>query len=281
VRRLLDSHLHTWERDKHPQPWLDAQPMAAIDRDFPPAAAVTELAVHGVDGCVAVQCVNDFSETVDLLATAQTLAPVRGVVGWLDLTADVPAQVRSLRGSPGGDLLVGVRHVTFAEPDVRWLARDDVRRGLAAIGDAGLAYDLLIAHHQLPLAAQVARDLPGTRFVLDHLGKAPLRSTELVTWARDLTDLARCPNVTMKVSGIVTEDDWYSWSTHRLRPVIDHALATFGPQRLLFGSDWPVVELAGGYGPWLEAYLELTDDLPADERAAIDGGNAIRTYGLA
>ena len=281
MRSLLDAHLHMWERDKHPQPWIDASSMAAIDRDFPPDAVVAELAAHGVDGCVVVQCVNELSETVDLLATAQTLAPVRGVVGWLDLTADVPAQIRSLRGSPGGDLLVGVRHVTFVEPDARWLARDDVRRGLSAIGDAGLAFDLLIAHHQLALATQVARDLPGTRFVLDHLGKVPLRSTELVTWARDLADLARCPNVAMKVSGVVTEDDWSSWTARRLRPVIEHALATFGPQRLLFGSDWPVVELAGGYGPWLEAYLELTDDLSADERAAIDGGNAIRTYGLA
>ena len=281
MRRLLDSHLHVWERDEHPQPWIDPVQMSAIDRDFPPGAAVAELAAHGVDGCVVVQCVNESSETVDLLATAGTLAPVRGVVGWLDLTADVPAQIRSLRGSPGGDLLVGVRHVTFVEPDARWLARDDVRRGLAATGDAGLTFDLLIAHHQLPLATEVARDLPGTRFVLDHAGKVPLRSTEPATWARDLADLARCPNVTMKVSGLVTEDDWSSWSTPRLRPVIQHALATFGPHRLLFGSDWPVVELAGGYGPWLEAYLELTDDLSVDERAAIDGGTAVRTYRLA
>ena len=154
-------------------------------------------------------------------------------------------------------------------------------RGLSAIGDAGLAFDLLIAHHQLSLATEVVRSLPETRFVLDHLGKAPMRSTQLATWARDLAVLARCPNVTMKVSGVVTEDDWYSWSTQRLRPVVEHALATFGPDRLLFGSDWPVVELAGGYRPWLESYLELTDDLTAGERDAIDGGNAARTYRLA
>jgi L-fuconolactonase len=281
MRRLLDAHLHVWMRDVHPQPWIDPVTMAAIDRDFPPGTAVAELASHGVDGCVVVQCVNELSETVDLLATAATLAPVRGVVGWLDLTADVPAQLRSLRGSPGGDLLVGLRHVTFVEDDVRWLARDDVRRGLAAAGGADLTFDLLIAHHQLPLAAEVARDLPGTQFVLDHLGKVPLQGTGLATWARDLADLARCENVSVKVSGLVTEDDWSTWSVPRLTPVIEHALATFGPQRLLFGSDWPVVELAGGYGPWLEAYLELTDQLSADERAAIDGGTAQRTYRLA
>ena len=280
MRHLLDSHLHMWERTKHPQPWLDAQPMAAIDRDFPPDAAVAELSVHGVEGCVVVQAVNDLSETVDLLGAARESATIRGVVGWLDLTADVPEQIRTLRGSPGGDLLVGIRHVTFVETDERWLARDDVRRGLSAIGDAGLVFDLLIAHHQLPLAAEVARSLPGTSFVLDHLGKTPMRSTELASWARHLTDLAQCPNVVVKVSGIVTEDDWSGWSTPRLRPVVDHALATFGPERLLFGSDWPVVELAGGYGPWLAAYLELTDELSQTERDAIDGVNATRVYGL-
>ena len=281
MRRLLDSHLHMWERDKHPQPWLDAQPMAAIDRDFPPGAAVTELWAHGVEGCVVVQCVNELSETVDLLATAQTSTALRGVVGWLDLTGDVPAQVRALRGSPGGGLLVGARHVTFVEADERWLARDDVQRGLGALGDAGLTFDLLISHRQLSLATDVVRCVPGTSFVLDHLGKVPMRSTELATWARDLGALARCPNVSMKVSGVVTEDDWHAWSTPRLRPVLEHALATFGPERLMFGSDWPVVELAGGYGPWLDAYLDLTGDLSAHERDAIDGGNATRTYGLA
>ncbi len=269
-----------WERAKHPQPWLDAQPMAAIDRDFPPDAAVAELSVHGVEGCVVVQAVNELSETVDLLETAHETAAICGVVGWLDLTSDVPEQVEVLRASPGGDLLVGVRHVTFVEADPRWLARDDVRRGLSALGNAGLAFDVLISHHQLPLAADVARRLPGTRFVLDHLGKVPMRSPELAAWARNLAELARCPNVAMKVSGIVTEDDWSGWSTARLRPVIDHALATFGAERLLFGSDWPVVELAGGYGPWLAAYLELTDGLSQTERDAIDGVNATRVYGL-
>lgn len=280
MRHLLDSHLHVWERAKHPQPWLDAQPMSAIDRDFPPDSAVTELAAHGVKGCVVVQAVNDLSETVDLLETARGTAAIRGVVGWLDLTSDVPAQVEVLRASPGGDLLVGVRHVTFVEADPRWLARDDVRRGLSALGDAGLAFDVLISHPQLTLAADVARRVPGTTFVINHLGKVPMRSTELASWARDITAIAGCPNVVMKMSGIVTEDDWYGWSTQRLRPVVEHALATFGPARLLFGSDWPVVELAGGFGPWLTAYLELTDDLSQTERDAIDGANATRVYGL-
>lgn len=280
MRTLVDAHLHTWDRSLHPQPWIDPTTMAAIDRDFPPPVAAAELAAQGVSGCVAVQCVNDTGETAYLLANAAELPAVRGVVGWVDLTADVPSQVRALRSGLGGRALVGARHVTFVEPDDRWLARPDVGRGLAALGEAGLTFDLLIAHHQLALAAEVVRSHPSTGFVLDHLGKVPMTSTDLVTWTRDLAELAACPNLAVKVSGVVTEDRWDSWSAARLRPVVDHALETFGPDRLLFGSDWPLVELAGGYRHWLDAYLELTDDLTVPERTAIDGGTATRVYGL-
>ncbi len=279
-RHLVDAHLHMWELARHAQPWIDPQTMSAIAHDFPPSAAAARLGTHGVGGCVVIQCVNEISETVDLLADASRQPALRGVVGWVDLTADVAAQVAGLRSGPGGELLVGVRHVTFVEADERWLARDDVGRGLAALGDAGLTYDLLVGPRQLRLAAEVARRHEATSFVLDHLGKVPMASTSLVTWARDLTELASCPNVVVKVSGVVTEVDWARWSADRLRPVIDHALATFGPDRLLFGSDWPLVELAGGYGRWLDAYLGLTDALTPGEQAAIDGANTIRTYGL-
>ena len=138
-RHLVDAHLHVWERARHPQPWIAPQTMSAIDRDYPPRAAVEALAAHGVDGAVVVQCVNELSETVDLLADAIGLPGVRGVVGWVDLTADVPSQVELLRGGAGGDRLVGVRHVTFTETDERWLTRPDVGNGLAALAAAGLA----------------------------------------------------------------------------------------------------------------------------------------------
>lgn len=280
MRHIVDSHLHVWERAIHPQPWIDPRTMSAIDRDYPLAVASDTLAGHGVEGCVVIQCVNRLDETVDILAAASEVPAVRGVVGWVDLTADVPAQLHGLRAGPGGHRLVGVRHVTFEEDDERWLARPDVSAGLAALGDSGLTYDLLVRSDQLRLATEVARRHESTTFVLDHLGKVPMTSTTLVSWARDLAALAACPNVAMKVSGVITEDDWTRWSIDRLRPIVDHAMATFGPDRLLFGSDWPVVELAGGYGPWLDAYLALTDHLEPAERAAVDGGNAVRTYGL-
>jgi L-fuconolactonase len=279
MRDVVDSHVHVWERERHAQPWLDPDRMAAINQDFPVARAETELASRGVSGFVAVQCVNAMAETVDLLADLDGSHLARGVVGWVDLTADVPEQIDKLRAGPGGDRLVGVRHVTFEE-DAGWLGRPDVGRGLTDLGAAGLTFDILIGHEQLPLAAAVVREHESTAFVLDHLGKVPMTSTTLVTWARGLTELAACPNVVAKVSGVVTEDDWTSWSVERLRPVLDHALATFGPDRLMFGSDWPLVELAGGYGPWLDAYLELTDDLTPDERRALDSGTATRAYRL-
>jgi L-fuconolactonase len=280
TRHLIDAHLHVWERARHAQPWIDPQAMAVINHDYPPAGAAAELAANGVAGCVAIQCINEFTETVDLLADASEIDAIRGVVGWVDLTADVEAQVETLRNGVGGDLLVGVRHVTFEEPDPAWLARDDVGRGLAALAKSGLTYDLLVGPHQLRIAAEVVNQNPATSFILDHLGKVPLTSTSLVTWARDLAELAKCPNLVMKVSGVITEDDPQIWSVERLRPVIEHALATFGAQRLLFGSDWPVVELAATYQRWLEAYLRLTEALSPSERAAIDGANTMRTYGL-
>lgn len=283
MRVVVDGHLHTWDRSRHAQDWIDPIAMAAIDADFPVPVARAELAAlaaRGVSGCVVVQCVNTLGETLDLLADAVGVPEVRGVVGWLDLTADVPAQVAALRAAPGGERLVGVRHVTFVEPDAGWLRRADVGRGLDALGAAGLAFDVLVPHERLALAAEVVRRHPGTRFVLDHLGKVPMRSTRLVDWARDLARVAAAPNVVAKVSGLVTEADRDAWSVEDVRPVLDHALATFGPDRLMFGSDWPLVRLAGGYPGWLEAYLELTADLAPDERAAIDHATATTAYGL-
>lgn len=280
MRQILDAHLHVWERAKHPQPWIDPVTMAAIDRDFPPAAAAEELARNDVRGCVVVQAVNEFAETVDILADTRDVDAVAGVVGWVDLTGDVRAQVAVLRSGSGGEKLVGIRHVTFVEDDERWLSRDDVGRGLDALAQLGLTFDILVGHHQLTQAADVARHHPQTAFVLDHLGKVPLRSTELVTWARDLALVADQPNVVAKISGLVTEDEPGRWSADRLRPVVDHALRTFGPGRLLFGSDWPLAELEGGYGAWLRAYLELTDHLSVDDKAAVDGRNTARVYGL-
>jgi L-fuconolactonase len=279
-RQLVDSHLHVWERARNPQPWIDCATMAAIDRDFPPQQAVDEIRSAGVDGCVVVQCVNEFSETLDLLEAGNSFPSIVGVVGWLDLAADIPAQLDSLRQAPGGGGLVGIRHVTMMETDEEWLTRPSVRRGIQILAQAGLPFDVVVRPWQLAQVKELAESLDSATFVLDHLGKPPLTSTSLAQWAVDFGALATCPNVVAKVSGLVTEDDWERWTPERLRPVVDHALQTFGPARLMFGSDWPLAELAGGYARWKAAYLQLTDELAAADQAAIDRGTARRIYGL-
>lgn len=276
----MDSHLHVWERARTPQPWIDPATMTAIDRDFPPQTAARELGANGVDGCVVVQCVNAFSETLDLVAAASSVGPILGVVGWVDLTADVPEQLDALRAAPGGEHLVGVRHVTTMEADEEWISRADVMRGLRSLASAGLPFDVVVDPWQLPKVTRLAHSLESVTFVLDHLGNPPLASRSLEQWSVDIAALAECSNVVAKISGLVTKDDWHHWTPEHLRPVVDHALQTFGPSRLMFGSDWPLAELAGGYRPWKAAYLQLTDQLTSVEKAAIDAESARGVYGL-
>lgn len=282
TRILLDGHLHSWERARHPQPWIDPASMAEIDRDFTLADAGATLREQGMVGAVAVQSLNSTPETLDLLAGAAD-ASVRGVVGWVDLTGDVPRQVARLRAAPGGSALVGVRHLAHLESGPSWLLRPDVSMGIAAVADAGLPYDVVIRAHQLDVAARLADGHPDARFVLDHLGKPPLRAggPDLARWATDLAELARRENVVAKVSGLALEDDWKGWTPASLARAVDVALTALGPDRLMFGSDWPLVELTGGYGRWRAAFLALTADLSPAEQAAIDHGTARRVYGLA
>jgi L-fuconolactonase len=280
TRHLIDSHLHIWERARNPQNWIDPVTMSAIDRDFGPEIAAAEMSARQVDGCVVIQCVNAISETFDLLAAADSVGQILGVVGWVNLQADVPAQLDALRSAPGGDYLVGVRHVTTMEADDEWLRRADVVRGLTVLASAGLPFDVVVEPAQLPLVKTLARSMESATFVLDHVGNPPIASASLEQWSADLAALATCENVRAKVSGLITKDDWRHWTVDRLRPVVDHALNTFGPGRLMFGSDWPLAELAGGYRSWKDAYLQLTDGLTSAEKAAIDAESASGVYGL-
>jgi L-fuconolactonase len=280
TRHLIDSHLHVWERARNPQNWIDPATMSAVDRDFAPEAAVGELRANGVDGCVIVQCVNRFGETLDLLDVARSVPMLLGVVGWVDLAADVPAQLDALQAAPGGEHLVGIRHVTTMEPDGEWLGRADVVRGLRSLASAGLPFDVVVEPWQLPLVRTLAQSLESATFVVDHLGNPPIVSSSLAQWSADLAALATCENVVAKVSGLITKDDWRHWTQERLRPVVDHALETFGPRRLMFGSDWPLAELAGGYRPWKTTYLQLTEQLTSAEKASIDAESARGVYRL-
>ena len=274
---VLDAHVHLWERARHPQAWIDPVTMSPIARDFGAGDLGDMLAETGSDAAVLVQSTNSLSETADLLALAAT-APVGAVVGWVDLTADVAPQLATLRDGPGGALLRGVRHLAHLDADPSWLIRSDVGRGLDALADAGLAFDLVVRAEQLPRAGQVVREHPRLRFVLDHLGNPPFGA--LAGWRRDLRTLGEAPNTVAKLSGLVTGIEG-TWALGDLTPVVDVALETFGPDRLLYGSDWPVVQLAaGGASAWAEAVRTIAQGLTEQESDALLGSTCARTYGV-
>jgi L-fuconolactonase len=287
VPEKIDAHHHLWVRARTPQPWIDPVTMAAIDADFAPDDLARALAGQHVTGTVVVQSVQVEAETADLLDLAARTPVVQGVVGWVDLAApDVADALARLRSGPGGAYLVGVRSMVQAEHDPGYLDGADLRRGMRAVADAGLALDLVTRHDQLPAVARLVRELPGVPFVLDHLGKPPLAGGDpttggdLADWAAAIDAIAASPNVTAKLSGLVTEASWTEWSAEGLRPAVEHALRAFGPGRLMFGSDWPVSLLAARYDAWVEALSGLLAGLSPAEQDAVWHGTARRAYGL-
>ncbi|MFF5180528.1 amidohydrolase family protein [Micromonospora sp. NPDC000316] len=278
---IVDAHHHLWIRARHPQPWIDPQTMAAIDNDFTAADLAPVARAAGVTETVVVQSIASVTETEHLLGVAADDPLIGGVVGWVDLAADdIDERLDRLRAARGGQRLVGIRDLVQSEPDPAYLDRPDVRRGIAAVGAVDLTFDLLVRDRQLPAATRLVRDLPEVSFVLDHLGKPALGRRSLGGWPGDLRALAAQPNVSAKLSGLVTEVDGPSWSAADLRPAVDHALDAFGPDRLMFGSDWPVCLLASSYTRWVDVLAELLDPLGDIERAAIWRDTARRSYRL-
>lgn len=276
----IDAHHHVWNLSVRPQPWIDPVTMATIHRSFAVEHLVPHLDAHGIDRTVVVQTVTEADETPELVALAAAEVRVGAVVGWVDLTAeDVADTVAALQALPGGGALRGVRHQVQGEHDPRWTCRPDVRRGLAAVADAGLLYELLVLPHQLPAAVETVAAVPQCTFVLDHLGKPPVASGALEPWASHLRALAALPNVVAKVSGLVTEAA-PGWEVRHLAPYVDVALEAFGPHRLMAGSDWPVCLLAASYDEVAAATGELLAALDGNERAAVLGGTAARVYGI-
>jgi L-fuconolactonase len=202
------------------------------------------------------------------------------VVGWVDLIAGTADSLARLRNEPGGDLLIGIRHQAQDEPDPDWLSRPPVQRGLRAVGDAGLAYDLLVRPAQLPAAIRAVSDLGDVQFVLDHGAKPDIAAGRREPWSSLIGQLARRPNVACKLSGLVTEAG-PGWEPAQLAPYADRLLDCFGPGRLMFGSDWPVCTLAASYGEVLQlATTVLAGRLGPADIDAVLAGNAVRIYRL-
>jgi len=279
---VVDAHHHLWDPRAREYPWMAGPELAPIRHPYTLEDLRRETAAAGIAHTVLVQTVSHEAETEEFLVTASaSQGLIAGVVGWVDLTApDVAGALDRLRAGRGGDLLVGVRHQVEDESDLSWLARPAVRRGLRAVAAAGLAYDLLVRVPQLPLARSVAGELPDARLVLDHAAKPGVAGGSLDPWAGELAAIARLPNVVCKLSGLVTEARWDDWDADLMRPYADHLLAAFGPDRLMFGSDWPVCELAASYGQVRGLAEALLEGLSPAERDAVFRGTAARTYRL-
>ncbi len=273
----IDSHQHFWYFDPVRDSWI-TDDMADIQRDFLPLHLQPLLQQHGFDGCVVVQASQSAAETQLQLRHANDYDFIKGVVGWVDLQADNVAAKLSYYQQ--FDKLKGFRHVLQGEADRALMLRPAFRRGIAALGRYGYTYDLLILPDQLGYAAELAAAFPNQPFVVDHIAKPLIKAQEINDWRRDIQQLAAHDNVWCKVSGLVTEADWQHWQPQDFRPYLDVVFAAFGPQRVLYGSDWPVCNVAGGYSRalgMLEAYMQ---PFSAAEQAQFWGDNAVRFYGL-
>ena len=278
---VVDAHHHFWDPARHDYPWMGDE-LAAIRRPFGPKDLAPLLAAARVDRTVLVQTISSLDETREFLATAASTSFIAGVVGWVDLTAPaVGDTLAELQAGPGGDFLVAIRHQVHDEPDPRWLLRDDVQHGIRAVGDAGLVYDLLVRTRELPSAVELVRSLPHTSFVLDHIAKPRIADGPRdATWESAMAPLADCANVFCKLSGMVTEARWTDWTPDDLAPYVRRSLEWFGPERCMFGSDWPVCLMAADYGRVIDALKFAIKELNPDEKNAVLGGNATRVYGL-
>jgi L-fucono-1,5-lactonase len=272
----IDSHQHFWRYEPAGYAWID-DTMPALKRDFLPEQLKREMDAVHIDACVAVQARTTLHETDFLLNLAQQYSFIAGVVGWVDLLS--PEAEVQLQTFAAHKRLCGIRHIVQSEPD-GFLVRSEFLRGMKALGRFDLAYDILVYARQLPQAVTFARAFPRQRFVLDHLGKPDVRHAEYREWRRHLDDLAKLPNVCCKLSGLVTEADWKTWTPAQLRPYLDAALESFGPKRLMIGSDWPVCTLAASYSDVIGLVVEAIREYSTDEQAQVLGGTAETFYRL-
>jgi L-fuconolactonase len=273
----IDSHHHFWKYSAEEYPWI-GDSMAALRRDFLPEHLKAEIAAAGIDGVVSVQARQSVRETEWLLSLADVNPFIKAVVGWVPLARpDVRDTLAALAANPK---FRAVRHVVQDEPDDRFILGGDFNRGVSALRDFGLVYDILIFERQLASSIEFVDRHPKQIFVLDHIAKPRIGDSAIEPWRANIRELARRPNVYCKVSGMVTEADWKTWSAEQLRPYFDVVLQAFGPKRLMFGTDWPVCLAASGYSRWVEVVRKFSAGLSADEQEWLFGKTAVQAYGL-
>ena len=272
----IDSHQHFWKYDPAQYGWIN-EGMSAIRRDFLPEHLAEEIERAGIEGTVAVQA-GTTAETEWLLGLAREWDFIRGVVGWAPLTD--PYVSDAIERLAGNRKLRGLRHILQDEPDPYYMLRDDFNAGIRALRAFGVTYDILIYERHLPQTLEFVDMHPDQIFVLDHVAKPKIRTGEMSPWQENIRKLAQRQNVYCKISGMITEADWTSWTPEQITPYIDVVLEAFGAKRLMFGSDWPVCLVAGTYGKWVMLMERALRALSISEQERIWSGTAIEAYGL-
>jgi L-fuconolactonase len=274
---VIDSHQHFWKYQAAEYGWLD-ESMATIRRDFLPENLSESIKAAGIDGVISVQARQSLQETHWLLRLADENDFIRGVIGWAPLTSEYVGD--DLRAAAADPKFRGVCHGLKTETDDQFMLRDDFNRGISLLSESGLAYDLLIHDRQLPQTLRFVDRHPNQVFILDHLAKPKIKSGELEPWDRYIVELGKRPNVYCKISGMVTEADWQSWTEQGLRPYFNVALEAFGPKRLMAGSDWPVCLVACGYTRWFDILRQWAAALSKSEQDRLFGETAAEAYRL-
>jgi L-fuconolactonase len=274
---VIDAHQHFWKYDAEQFGWIDDS-MSVLRRDFLPGHLETVMRGAGVNGAVTVQAIETVEESEWLLSFADRHAFLLGVVGWAPLIdPDVKAHLEKLAANPK---FKGVRHILQAEPDDRFMLREDFNRGVSALREFGLAYDILIHERHLPQTIEFVDRHPHQPFVIDHLAKPRVKDGLLSPWRERITELARRENVCSKLSGLVTEAGYRSWTLEQIHPYMEIVLEAFSPRRLMFGSDWPVCLAAASYKQWFDTVKDFTSGLSESERQQVLGGTAAAVYKL-
>jgi L-fuconolactonase len=274
----IDAHHHMWKYTVAEYGWITPE-QKVIRRDFLPEDLEPLMHHFGIEGTVAVQARQTLEETTWLLGLSEKHPLIRGVVGWVPLT-DGAAVKRSLEQFAGNRRLRGVRHVVQDEPDPRYILRKDFNEGISTLHDLGLRYDILVFERQLPAAIEFVDRHPKQTFILDHIAKPRIKDKIISPWDRNMRELAKRQNVYCKLSGMVTEADTQRWTPAALQPYIDVVLSAFGPRRIMYGSDWPVMLLASDYARWYGTVTNAIAKLSKPEQDRIMGGTAAEAYGI-
>ena len=276
---VIDAHQHFWELGRFDYGWLDAEPLAAIRRTYLPTDLKTHLDATGVDKSIFVQTQHNVEENRWVLQFCEENDFLAGMVGWVDLASpDCESQLEEFKDNPD---FIGIRHVTHDEPDDDFIVRDDVMNGLRVLEKHSMPFDLLFFVKHLKHATTLGKALPNLPMVIDHLAKPEIKDARLDNWEADFRAAAKFPNMFCKISGMVTEADWNNWKPADLRPYVEIALDVFGPERCMYGSDWPVCELAGTYEQVIGAAREVLGGLSESEQAMVFGETARKFYGIA